>query len=99
MMDAPIQPPRGSTMPTTTPTRPLDELAALGGVIFDRQVRPALRPEDDGKFVAIDVETGDYEMDEDDYAAVARLRARKPAADVWLMRAGFPTTYKMGVVR
>ena len=51
-------------MPTTK--RTLDELAGLGGDIFDRQVRPVLRPEDDGKFVAIDVESGDYEMDEDD---------------------------------
>lgn len=84
-------------MPTTT--RTLDELAHLGGSIFDRQVRPALQPEDDGKFVAIDVETGDYEINEDDYGAVARLRARKPTADVWLMRAGYPTTYKMGVAR
>ena len=82
----------------TTP-RSLDELAGLGAEIFDRQVRPALRPEDEGKFVAIDVETGDYEIHEDDYTAVARLRSRKPAADVWLMRAGFPTTYRMGVVR
>jgi hypothetical protein len=84
-------------MPTTR--RTLDELAALGGSIFDRQVRPSLRPEDDGKFVAIDVETGDYEMDEDDYAAVARLRSRKPAADVWLMRVGYPAAYRIGVVR
>ena len=82
-------------MPTIQPRRTLDELAALGGDIFDRQVRPALRPEDKGKFVAIDVETGDYEMDEDDYAAVTRLRSRKPAADVWLTRAGFRTAYKM----
>jgi hypothetical protein len=84
-------------MPTTN-KRTLEELARLGGDIFDRQVRPGLRPEDDGKFVAIDVETGDYELDDDDYAAVARLRSRKPAADVWLMRAGYPTAYKMRVV-
>ena len=53
----------------------------------------------DGKFVAIDVETGDYEMDEDDYAAVTRLRSRKPEADIWLMRAGYPTTCKMTLGR
>ena len=82
-----------------TPKRTLDELASLGGDIFDRQVRPALRPEDDGKFVAIDVETGDHEIDEDDYTAVARLRSRKPAADIWLMRAGYPAAYRIGVVR
>jgi hypothetical protein len=82
-----------------TTKRTLDELGSLGGTIFDQQVRPNLRPEDDGKFVAIDVETGDYEVDKDDYAAVARLRSRKPAADVWLMRAGSPTTYRMGFIR
>lgn len=81
-------------MPTTK--RTLDELAKLGAAIFDRQVRPVLRPEDNGKFVAIDVETGDHEIDDDDYSAVSRLRSRKPAADVWLMRAGHPTTYRMG---
>jgi hypothetical protein len=61
-------------------------------------VQPTLRPDDDGKFVAIDVETADYEIDADDYAAVARLRLRKPAADIWLMRAGFPTTCRIGAV-
>ncbi len=79
-------------MPTTQRTRAV--LAALGAEIFDRQVRPALRPEDDGKFVAIDVETGSYELDEDDYTAVMRLRSRIPAADIWLMCAGSPTTYR-----
>ena len=84
-------------MPSTKHT--LDELATLGRDIFDRQVRPTLRPEDDGKFVAVDVETGDYEIDADDYAAVSRLRTRKPAADVWLMRAGYPTTCRIGESR
>ena len=74
------------------PTRTPEELARLGADVFDRRVRRALRPEDDGKFVAVDVVTGEYEVDADDYAAVARLRARVPAADVWLARAGSPAT-------
>jgi hypothetical protein len=80
-------------MPTARNT--LDELASRGGEIFDRTVRPALGPEDDGRFVAIDVGTGEYEIDEDDYRAVTRLRSRHPAADVWLMRAGYPATYRI----
>ena len=84
-------------MPTAK--RTLDELARLGADIFDRQIRPVLGPGDDGKFVAIDVITGDYEVDEDDYAAVTRLRSRQPAADVWLMHAGYTTTYRIGAVR
>jgi hypothetical protein len=86
-------------MAAAEPRHTPDELARLGGQIFDQQVRPALQPADDGKFVAIDVGTGDYEIDEDDYTAVARLRSRKPTADVWLTRAGFPAAYRMGLGR
>jgi hypothetical protein len=84
-------------MPAPEPRRSPEEVARLGAEVFDRRVRPALRPEDDGKFVAIDIETGDYELDEDDYAAVTRLRARRPSAEVWLERAGQPTAYQMRV--
>lgn len=83
-------------MPATQPPRTPEELARLGAEVFDRAVRPALRPEDDGKFVAVDVGTGAYEVDEDDYAAVTRLRTRVPSADIWLARAGYPTAYRIG---
>ena len=86
-------------MPTTQPRHPLDELARLGDAIYDQQIRPTLRPEDHGKFVAIDVDTGEYEMDEDDYTALMRLRTRIPEADTWLMCAGYPTTYRIGAAR
>jgi hypothetical protein len=82
-------------MPATEPRRSLEEIARLGAEVFDRQVRPALRPEDDGKFVALDIGTGDYELDEDDYAAVTRLRNRRPSAEVWLGRVGQPAAYRM----
>ena len=82
-------------MPATEPRLSLEELARLGSEVFDRRVRPALRPEDDGKFVAIDVATGDHEIDADDYTAVTRLRARNPTAEVWLEMAGQPTPYKI----
>ena len=86
-------------MSTTQPRRNLDEIAQLGEAIFDRQVRPLLRPEDDGKFVAVDVDSGEYEIGDDDYTVIERMRSRKPMAEVWLMRAGYPAAYRMGVVR
>ncbi len=83
-------------MPTTEPHRNPEELARLAAEVFDRRVRSSLRPEDDGKFVAVDVGTGDFEIDEDDYTAVSRLRTRKPTAEIWLMRAGQMAAYRMG---
>lgn len=82
-------------MPCTDPLHTPEELARLGTEVFNRQVRPSLRPEDDGKFVAVDVRTGEYEVDDDDYAAVARLRARVPSAEIWLERAGEPAAYRI----
>jgi hypothetical protein len=86
-------------MPAPGPPRTLEELARLGAESFDRRVRALLRPEDDGKFIAIDVVGGEYEIDPDEYAAVTRLRARVPAADVWLVRAGSPATCRIGCGR
>ena len=82
-------------MPATEPRRSLDELSRLAKGAYDRLVLPTLRPEDDGKFVVFDIETGDHEIDDDDYTAVSRLRSRKPTAELWIERAGQPAAYKI----
>jgi hypothetical protein len=86
-------------MPATEPHHDAQEIARLGAEVFDRQIRPTLRPEDDGKFVAMDIGTGEYELDEDDYTAVMRLRSRRPSAEVWLGRVGEPAAYRMRPAR
>lgn len=73
----------------------LAEDAKRGQEAFDRAVKPNLRPEDDGKFVAVDIHSGDYEIDADDYQATGRLMARVPDARIWLLRVGQPTTYRI----
>lgn len=75
-------------MTPATPRRNRDEVARLGTDIYERQIKPLLRPEDDDKFVAIDIVTGEYEIDAGTYAAVRRLRGRLPGAEIWLLRVG-----------
>lgn len=86
-------------MITATPSREPTDFDRRGMELFARQIQPQLRPEDDGKYVAIDVNSGDYELDADDYTAFARLRARRPDAEMWLERAGYPTAYKLRTAR
>ena len=81
---------------SATPPRDLDETGRLGEELYATRIRPKLKTEDVGKFVAIDVNTGDFELDADDYTAVTRLRDRQPDADIWLERAGYPAAYKFG---
>lgn len=81
------------------PTRTLDELARLGSEAVDRFVRPSLRPEDDRKFIAVDVNTGEFELDLDDFAAVSRLHSRVPNAEVWLAKVGSRAACRIGALR
>ena len=63
--------------------------------VYERIVRPALRPEDEGKYVAVAFEADDYEIDANDYAATDRLLARRPGARLWLMRTGPSAAYRV----
>lgn len=72
---------------------PTAETIRDGRDVYEQFVRPHVRPEDDGKFVAIDELTGSIELDENEVPAIQRLRARLPGAKVWLLRVGHPGTY------
>ena len=67
----------------------MEEFARRGDEIYNRDIQPRLKPEDKGKFVAIDIETGAYEVDPDELAASDRLLARVPNAQTWLRRVGW----------
>jgi hypothetical protein len=65
-----------------------EEFAQRGDAVYESSVRPHLKPEDNGKFAAIDIETGAYEIDADELAACDRLSRRVPSAQTWLVRIG-----------
>ncbi len=65
-----------------------EEFARRGDEMYERVVRPHLQASDNGKFVVIDIESGAYEMDDDELAASDRLLLRNPSAQAWLVRVG-----------
>lgn len=60
------------------------EFARRGDALVESKVRPKLTAADADKFVAIDLETGEYELDKSEMKAVARLRKRLSEPQVWL---------------
>ena len=46
--------------------------------------------------MAVDVESGDYEVADDALMASTGLRNRRPKASVYLMRVGRPTAFRLG---
>ena len=81
-------------MPDTT-TDPQD-LARRGQAYYDEHLRAELEPEHNGEYLFLDVESGDYEMDEDELAAMARARAKHPRSVFYILRVGYPTAGSIG---
>ena len=73
-----------------------EEFARLGDAIYEHAVRPQVGPDDDGKFVAIDVESGHFELDANPLVAMKRLVARRPGAEFWLTRVGRGYAHRYG---
>jgi siroheme synthase (precorrin-2 oxidase/ferrochelatase) len=73
-----------------------EEMAERGEAIFEKDFRPRLKRASKRDFVAIDIATGDYEVDADVMAACNRLRARIPDAQVWMRRVGSPYARHFG---
>lgn len=65
-----------------------EEFARRGDAIYENELRAVLEAGNEGKFVAIDIETGTYEVDSDELAASDRLLTRVPNAQIWLKRIG-----------
>ena len=73
-----------------------EEFARRGDEIYERDIRTHAESVHHGEFVAVDIETGAYELDPDDYTATERLLGQGPDAQIWLLRVGYPATYRMG---
>ncbi|HXD88535.1 MAG TPA: hypothetical protein VN641_18745 [Urbifossiella sp.] len=73
-----------------------EEFARRGDEIYARKVQSHLTSADEGKVVAIDIESGAYEIDTDELAACDKLNERLPEAQIWLVRVGSRYLHRFG---
>ncbi|MDD9974823.1 MAG: hypothetical protein OXU27_12500 [Candidatus Poribacteria bacterium] len=73
-----------------------ETIAARGEKIYQQQIRDKVDPKHKGKFLVLDLETGDYEIDAEDLVATDRLLAKHPNAIIYGVRVGFPAAYGIG---
>ena len=73
-----------------------DEHARRGNEIYEQQVRPQVEIGNQGKIVAIDIETGAFEVAEDTLTASERLLAHHPEAQTWFVRIGHRGVHRFG---
>jgi hypothetical protein len=70
--------------------------ARRGDTIYENDVLPQLKADDEGKFAAIDIDSGEYAIDRDELKAGNKLRARNPEAQIWMVRIGHRAVHRIG---
>ena len=83
-------------MASTHPRYDKEEFARRGDEIYERDIRHHLQATRKDQFVAIDIETGNYEVDADELKASDRLMTRIPNAQIWLRRVGSRYSRRFG---
>jgi hypothetical protein len=72
------------------------DVARRGDEIYERDIRARVEPEYDGKFLVLDIESGDYEIDSNEMEATRRSKAKHPDGVRYLLRVGYPAAYFFG---
>lgn len=75
-------------MAVRQPRHSKEEFARRGDEIYESQIRSQVEEGNQGKIVAIDLETGAFEVDASEIAACDRLEALHPDAQIWMVRIG-----------
>lgn len=73
-----------------------EEFARRGNEIYETQVRPQVEEGNRGKIVAIDIETGAFEVGDTPRSAVDHLYERYPDAQPWVIRIGYRAVFRIG---
>ena len=78
------------------PSSKTGQIVERGERLYVEHLRHVLEPQHNGKFVVIDVEAGEYEVDDDHLAASDRAAATRPGAPLYATRVGSRTLGRVG---
>ncbi len=73
-----------------------EEHTRHGDDIYERSVRPQVEAGNRGKIVAIDIDSGAFEVADDVLTASDHLQARSPNAQTWFVRIGHRAVHRFG---
>jgi len=81
-------------MTVRQPRYSTEEHARRGVDRYEREVRPEVEAGNEGKIVALDIDTGAFEVAEDTVTACERLLAHCPDAQIWCVRIGHRAVHR-----
>jgi hypothetical protein len=83
-------------MTTRQPRYSKEEFARRGRTIYESLVRVQVEKENHGKIVAIDIETGAFEVADNSITASKQLLSRDADAQIFCIRIGYPAVHRFG---
>jgi hypothetical protein len=83
-------------MPTPMLRYSPEEHARRGNELYETQIRSIVEVGNQDKIVAIDIETGEFELADSTIAASVRLLDRCPDAQIWRIRIGHEGVHRIG---
>ncbi len=72
------------------------EVIDRGLEVYDRLIRPSLEQANFGRIVAIDVNSEEFEVDDESLEATFQLRKRMPEAVVAILKIGGGEVFRIG---
>lgn len=72
------------------------EVARRAKEIYQRDIRAQVIDKHRGELLALDIYSGDYEIDRDSLMASDKLRERRPDALIYVLRVGYNAVYGIG---
>lgn len=73
-----------------------EQIGDLGTDIYLKSIRHLVEPGSRGKFVAIDVKSGDFELADDLMTASKLLKRRRPGSVRFGVKVGYPSAFRVG---
>jgi hypothetical protein len=73
-----------------------EEFTQRGNALYESKIRPQVEPNYLSKIVAIDIETGEFEIGDDSLSAADQLFQRIPDAQPWCVRIGTGPVHRLG---
>ncbi|BAU14236.1 hypothetical protein LEP3755_47810 [Leptolyngbya sp. NIES-3755] len=73
-----------------------EEFARRGRTLYETKIRCQIEEGNSGKIVAIDIETGAFEIADDSLTAAKQLLARYPDAQIFGIRIGHRAVHRFG---
>jgi hypothetical protein len=77
----------------------IEEIGRRGEELYQQQIRAKVESQNRGKYLVLDIDTGEYEIGDDVMSLWQQMHSRHQDAALYTVKVGFPVTARIGKAR